>query len=89
MTIAESLALGVPVIAGDIGNIPYIIKHESSGLLFKYNDKKDLTAKINEMLKDSVRERLSKGAKAEYISKYSAKINYSILIDIYDKAKVK
>ncbi|EOU2109428.1 glycosyltransferase family 1 protein, partial [Clostridium perfringens] len=47
MTIVESFSMGVPVIAGDIGNLGVIIKNNVNGCLFKYDDFSDLRKVIN------------------------------------------
>ena len=85
MTIAESLSMGVPVIAGDIGNLSTIIESEKNGLLFKYNDKQELKDKI-QMLNNnkSLEEQLRQGARESFNNKYNERINYKLLIDIYE-----
>ena len=85
MTISESLSMGVPVIASDIGNLSTIIESEKNGLLFKYNDKQELKDKI-QMLNNnkSLEEQLRQGARESFNNKYNERINYKLLIDIYE-----
>ena len=85
MTIAESLSMGVPVIAGDIGNLSTIIESEKNGLLFKYYDKQEFKDKI-QMLNNnkSLEEQLRLGARESINNKYNERINYKLLIDIYE-----
>lgn len=86
MTIAESLSLGVPVIAGDIGNLPSIINEMENGLLFKYNDKNSLIEKINILKDDSeLIKKLSAGAMNSFNAQYNSEKNYEVLINIYNK----
>jgi glycosyltransferase involved in cell wall biosynthesis len=85
MTIVESFSLGVPVIAGDIGNLSSIIEHRKNGLLFKYNDYLDLEDKIREVIKnESLLEQLSNGARESFEKKYHSELNYKQLVNIYN-----
>lgn len=85
MTIAESLSMGVPIIAGDIGNLSTIIESGKNGLLFKYNDKQDLKDKIKMLNNNkSLEKQLRQGARESFNNKYNERINYKLLIDIYE-----
>ncbi len=44
--VLESFALGKPVIASNLGGLPELIKHKSTGLLFRAGDADDLKEKI-------------------------------------------
>lgn len=84
MTIVESFSMGIPVIAGDIGNTGAIIRNNVNGCLFKYNDYLDLRKVVNEIKDDyDTLKRLSEGAKKEFELKYNDKINYELLMKIY------
>lgn len=83
MTIVESFALGVPVIAGNIGNLSKIVKNNKNGLLFKYDSYIDLKNKVELLKNEELQEQLSQGAYNSYIEKYNKEINYSELIAIY------
>ena len=86
MTIVESLSLGIPIIAGDIGNMATIIKNGYNGLLFKYDDKNELKEKILEIDSDiMLLEHLRNGALETYNKKYNEDINYKLLKSIYDE----
>jgi len=50
MVLIEALALGVPIIASDIGGIPEIVKDGFNGLLFKPGNVDDLKLKIERMM---------------------------------------
>lgn len=85
MTIVESLSLGVPVIAGDIGNLTMIIDDGKNGLVFKYNDKKSLIDKINELQNDTeLLKKISEGALESFNRSYNSVKNYELLMDIYN-----
>lgn len=86
MTIAESLSQGVPVIAGDIGNLSTIINNGENGLLFTYNDKNELKEKIIQLDNNTeLLEKITKGAFDSFNKKYNEDINYKILLDIYNR----
>lgn len=38
VSIVEAMALGFPIVSSNIGGIPYLIKHENTGLLVDYKD---------------------------------------------------
>jgi len=48
----EAWAKGLPIIASDIGAIPYLIKHKEDGFLVKPNNPKKLAEGIHELLRD-------------------------------------
>lgn len=50
VSILESMAVGTPVIASNVGGIPEIIHHQNTGLLVKPGDPFDLAEKINYLL---------------------------------------
>lgn len=86
MTIVESLSLGTPVVAGDIGNLSTIIIDGENGLLFKYDNKEELIEKINRLENNSkLLEKLSNGAIESFNNQYDSIKNYELLIDIYNK----
>ena len=86
MTIVESLALGVPVIASDIGNLSTIIINRENGLLFKYDDAEELKEKILEIQSnDKLLNKLSNGANKSYTEKYNEDLNYRVLMNIYEE----
>lgn len=86
MTIVESFSLGVPVIAGDIGNLGSIITHNKDGFLFKYRSKEDLKEKIEMLINDNeLNEKLNIGSYKTFIENYDDKINYKYLNNIYSK----
>jgi len=84
MVISESFSLGIPVIANNIGNLPYIIKDNYNGLIYNRNDEVDLGNKVKSLIKDiKLRKTLSKNAFETFSSELTNEINYKSLIDIY------
>jgi len=48
--ISEAMDSGLPIIASNVGGIPYYIKNERNGMLFKSKDSKDLSQKIEKLI---------------------------------------
>ena len=80
-SIMESLSLGVPVIASNIGGIPELVRSNYNGKLFKPGDSHDLSNKIKDIyFDDNTRKKYSDNciefAKREFSSsQYLIKIN--------------
>jgi glycosyltransferase involved in cell wall biosynthesis len=90
LTLAESYACGVPVIASELGAMKEIVKHESTGLLFRAGDASDLAAKVQyAWVNREPMQQLGRQARKEYESKYTAALNYRILRSIYDGVRKK
>jgi glycosyltransferase involved in cell wall biosynthesis len=86
MTIVESFSNGIPVIAGDIGNLPTIIDDRINGMLFKYNNAEELREKVNELQNNNaLLNKLRKGAMNSYNEYYNQEKNYSLLSNIYNE----
>jgi glycosyltransferase involved in cell wall biosynthesis len=88
LTIAESFACGVPVVASRMGAMAEIVEDGRTGLHFEPKNPEDLAAKVawawshpNEM------QRMGHQARIEYERKYTAEQNYAALMTIYDKAR--
>jgi glycosyltransferase involved in cell wall biosynthesis len=87
MTIIESFACGVPVVASRLGVMEEIIKDGYTGLHFAPGDPRDLAAKI-EWAWTHPQEMVEMGleARREFEAKYTAERNYKMLMDIYKLA---
>lgn len=86
MTIVESLSLGTPIIASDIGNLSTIINDGENGLLFKYDDKELLIEKVKRLEEDiELIKKLGSGALDSFNKQYNSVKNYELLIDIYNE----
>ncbi|MFC5549600.1 glycosyltransferase family 4 protein [Massilia aerilata] len=87
MTVLEAFANGLPVIASRRGALADIIQHGVTGLLARPGDAADLAAAIEwaETHPDDMEE-MGRAARTEWERKYTAPINYNILVDIYEDA---
>jgi len=87
MVIREAFALGVPVVASRLGSLPFLVEDGKSGVLFRPGDSADLYKKIKNLW-DNPDELAAMGrnARADFEEKYTADVNYDILMDIYRSA---
>ena len=84
----EAFAKGTPVIAANIGAIAELIDDGRTGLKFQPGNSQDLATKVEWALQhpeELAQMRLS--ARAEFEAKYSAKKNYSRLMEIYNQVQ--
>jgi glycosyltransferase involved in cell wall biosynthesis len=87
MTIIEAYAVGLPVIASNLGVMPSLVRHGHTGLLFAPGQADDLAAQVRYAKshpKELAQMRLE--ARAEFLAKYSADRNYEMLMNIYQSA---
>ena len=87
MSAAEAYSLGVPVIAGDIGNIGDIVIEGKTGLHFRYNSVDaliDTIDKFEQLGKEDI-EKMRENALRYYRENLTEEQNYKILTDIYDR----
>lgn len=84
----EAFAKGTPVIAANIGAIAEVVEAGQTGLHFVPGNAEDLAAQVSWALAHpQALAQMRQTARAEFEAKYTAKINYQRLIDIYDKAR--
>lgn len=89
-TILETLSLGKPVLASNIGGIPELIVQEHNGLLYDYNNINKLKDAIILTSKDkNLRETISVNNINDFNNKYSSDIYYKKIIEIYKSAIAK
>ena len=87
VTIVEAYSVGLPVIASNLGGMSTLIDHRQTGLHFNPSDPEDLAKQIDWIVSHpSELGRMRHAARAEYESKYTAEINYKMLMDIYEIA---
>lgn len=85
MTILESFALGKPVIGANIGGIPELVNHGSTGLLFETGNVKDLAEKISYLLENrNLVVEMGKNARKKVERNYNEEIHYRKLINAYE-----
>jgi glycosyltransferase involved in cell wall biosynthesis len=83
--ILDAFASGVPVLASRLDTCTELVS-ENVGLHFAAGDPNDLAATAQRAWDNpSEMRKLGDGARAEYESKYTAKRNYQLLMDIYER----
>ena len=88
LTILEAFSVGLPVIASKLGVMSSMIEHRRTGLHFQPGDPEDLAKQMNWIISHPADlKRMRQAARAEYESKYTAELNYKMLMDIYETAK--
>jgi D-inositol-3-phosphate glycosyltransferase len=81
---AEAQACGTPVVASNIGGLPYVVNASESGLLVNDHDPHAFAAAIAAVLDHpSFAERLSNGA-VDYSQKFSWESTADRLLELYD-----
>ncbi|MBF0231572.1 MAG: glycosyltransferase family 4 protein [Desulfamplus sp.] len=86
MTIIESYASGLPVVASRLGAMAEIVEDGYTGLHFEPGNARDLAEKINWALKHpDEMARMGRNARNEYEAKYTPERNYAMLMDIYNQ----
>jgi len=87
LAVAEAFAVGLPIIASDLGSLASLVDPGRTGLLFRPNDPEDLADKVRWAL-DHPDELASMRweARNEFVAKYTAEQNYERLLSIYRSA---
>ena len=84
MVLAEAFAVGLPVIASNLGSMASIIEHRRTGLHFAPGKVSDLVEKVCWFMAHSSEvSSMRSRARAEYETKYTAEVNYRQLMHIY------
>lgn len=87
LTILEAFAMGLPVLASNLGSMTSLIEHQRTGLHFEPGDAVALEAQVNWALMHPAELILiRKAARAEFEGKYTAEANYPQLMQIYERA---
>lgn len=86
----ESFAKGTPVVAADIGSLTELVNDGRNGVLFRSGSPSALAQRVKELFEDpgSVSE-MRKHARAEYDRRYTAEANFSILMQVYEQARLR
>jgi glycosyltransferase involved in cell wall biosynthesis len=85
MILAEAFAVGLPVIASNLGSMSSIVDHLRTGLHFEPGNASDLVEKVRWLLAHPAEVDLMRAqARKEYETKYTAEENYAQMIHIYE-----
>lgn len=72
VNILEAQAVGLPVIAANVGGIPDIIDEGKTGLLFEVNNVQSMAQKVEQLINDKgLRERLGRSGRAYVSNEYT------------------
>lgn len=82
MTIAEAYSYGVPVIAGDIGNLRNMVEENVTGIRFQYDSPDELARKVRQYNVMDI-EKMKDNAKRFYEHRLRPEDNYQSLKKIY------
>jgi glycosyltransferase involved in cell wall biosynthesis len=87
MVIAEAMACGTPVICSRLGAMEEIVADRSTGLHFTSGDAEHLARTVAWAWNHPVEmSEMGRAARREYERRYTAERNYSLLMEIYEKA---
>jgi len=89
MVVREAFAFGTPVAVSNLGPLPSIVQHGSSGVLFSPANPESLLCEVRSAWETSgLLEQLGQGARVEFEANYTEEANYKILMNIYDAAVI-
>lgn len=87
LVIVEAFAVGLPVIASNVGSLSSLIDHHRTGLHFNAGDPTDLAEKVKWLGgHPHARDAMRSEARREFERLYTGERNYQILMDIYERA---
>lgn len=86
MTVLESYGVGTPVIASDLGSLPFVVQNGETGILFSPGDPRDLAQAITSIV-DNPEWARSMGLRARQVVEkhYSSQAHYEQLMSIYSE----
>lgn len=86
MSVLESMAVGLPVIATNVGGVPDVLKHRSEGIIVTPGDVNDLAESIRLLINDSdMRQDMARRAKERYMNEFRADVTLPRLEAIYNE----
>ncbi len=85
LILAEAFAVGLPVIASNLGSMSTMVEHERTGLHFSAGNTKSLVEAVGWWNAHPTEVALMRGrVRLEYETKYTAERNYSQMMNIYE-----
>jgi glycosyltransferase involved in cell wall biosynthesis len=89
MIIAEAFAVGLPVIASNLGSMSSIVDHQRTGLHFEPGNAGALAEAVRWWTTHPDETAFMRSeARLEYETKYTAEENYAQMMNIYDSVLV-
>ena len=86
-SIIETLEIGKPIIASEIGGIPEIVENEKNGLLYRYDSVDDLADKINELYYNQEKiNKMKEASKNKFKMEHTEDVYYQKIMKVYRKA---
>jgi len=80
-------AFGTPAAVSDLGPLPSIVQDRKSGIVFQPVNPESMLRELRAAWETpGLLERLGRGARTEFETKYTEEANYAALIEIYQKA---
>jgi glycosyltransferase involved in cell wall biosynthesis len=87
MVIIEAYAVGLPVVASNLGSLSSLVDSDRTGLHFRPGDADDLAAKVAWAIAHPQElAQMGREARAEFEAHYTAQANYRRLMEIYQLA---
>jgi glycosyltransferase involved in cell wall biosynthesis len=87
MVVREAFAFGTPPGVSDLGPLPSIVRAGESGVVFEHANPRSLLDAVRTAWQTpGLLERLGRGARAEFETKYTEDGNYGTLMEIYRRA---
>jgi glycosyltransferase involved in cell wall biosynthesis len=87
MALIEAFACGLPVVASRLGAIVELVDDGHTGLLFRHRDPQDLATKVRWAVEHpEAMVLMGAHARSVYEEKYTAELNYHMLMYIYRTA---
>jgi glycosyltransferase involved in cell wall biosynthesis len=87
MVVVEAFAMGLPVIASNIGALTSMVAHKSTGMHFAPGSANDLVAQLDWFHDHpEAAEEMRNKARLEFEHRYTGERNYKLLLDVYQKA---
>lgn len=83
-SVIETLAIGKPVIGANIAGIPELVKDNTNGLLYKYDDINELAEKMKDLFVNNEKAKiLGETAKKQAKELYSKEMYYQKIMQVY------
>ncbi len=86
LTLLKAMAIGLAIIASDFGSRKDIVGDGITGLLFRVRSSSDLKEKVQKLINNpDMCADMGVGARKRYLKRYTPKVNYEMLLSIYNK----